>query len=223
MANIVDVRNGKFVLIDEYGNVIKPDESPVTFIGKNTLTISTITKFVGILHVSSKSVIKHGITKVGVCRKEFTPFIKHLPKIMVKTNKMTTAPDEYAIVKFEKMEGDVMHCEVDTYLGQIGGYQMDMLMTKNLACCHWTNKYNKKFADLHTIDTSKSRIDLTAEHIPIYSIDPVGCDDIDDALHVIKYNDHYEIGIHIADVGSYIEENSIYDIELSKRIETLYF
>lgn len=191
--------------------------------------LNILTKLAGILHVSSKSVTKNGITKIGVCRKEFTPFVKNLPnftnlpKIMVKTTKMNTAPDEYVIVRFEKMEGNIMYCEVDQYLGQIGGYQMDLLMTKSLACCHWTNKYNKEFVKLATIDLCSTRIDMTNVDLPVYSIDPAECEDIDDALHVIKYSDHYEIGIHIADVTSFIEFGNTFDVELSKRVETLYF
>ena len=43
------------------------------------------------------------------------------------------------------------------------------------------------------------RVDL--RHLPILSIDPPGCTDIDDALHCFKMeNGNYQVGVHIADV-----------------------
>ncbi|RYG67411.1 RNB domain-containing ribonuclease, partial [archaeon] len=42
-----------------------------------------------------------------------------------------------------------------------------------------------------------SRVDL--RHLPITSVDPPGCKDIDDALHCIRLpNGHYQAGVHIA-------------------------
>lgn len=227
MEQIIDYVNGNFVVLDSFGKISDSGqncESTNMFIGKNNVNCSLLTKFVGILHVSSKSIIKNGITKNGMCKKKFTPFMKHLPKIVVKTNRIETGPDEYVVVRFEKMELDVMHCEVDMYLGQIGEYQIDLLMTKYLGCCHWINKYNKNFSNLVQIDTCADRIDYSNDPtMIIYSIDPNGCVDIDDAIHIKQQHTQYEIGIHIADVSSYIEEGSIYDMELSKRVETLYY
>ena len=43
------------------------------------------------------------------------------------------------------------------------------------------------------------RVDL--RHLPILSIDPPGCTDIDDALHCFQMeNGNYQVGVHIADV-----------------------
>jgi hypothetical protein len=187
-----------------------------------------ITKFVGILHVNTKTVEKNGIKKIGICRKKFTPFenignTSHkFPKMMVKTNRILPGPDEYAIVKYEKMEGNVMHCEIDSYLGQVGSYENDLKMVKSLACSHWVRKHDKLFSSVSETDLTPNRAQFL-ELYNIYSIDPVGCEDIDDALHVRKLENGYEVGIHIADVSSFIEENSILDIELANRTETVYF
>jgi len=56
----------------------------------------------------------------------------------------------------------------------------------------------------------------------IYSIDPIGCTDIDDAIHCKLRDGLIEIGIHIADVSSYIADGTKLDIELSKRCATIY-
>ena len=52
---------------------------------------------------------------------------------------------------------------------------------------------------------------------------PYDAKDYDDALSVKKLkNGNWEIGIHIADVSYYIKENSIIDIEASKRSTSVY-
>ena len=78
---------------------------------------------------------------------------------------------------------------------------------------HWF--ISKKYIP-SIIDLTPSRLDLT--HLDVYSIDPFGCRDIDDALSF----DNNIIGIHIADVSSYIEEGGLLDNELSNRVETFY-
>lgn len=67
---------------------------------------------------------------------------------------------------------------------------------------------------------SGKRKDL--RHLDICSIDPIGCTDIDDALHCIKYSDYIEVGVHIADVSFYVSENSILDLEAKSRCTTVY-
>eukprot|EP00477_Mikrocytos_mackini_P001175 GAHX01001258.1.p1 GENE.GAHX01001258.1~~GAHX01001258.1.p1 ORF type:complete len:945 (-),score=200.08 GAHX01001258.1:42-2876(-) len=57
----------------------------------------------------------------------------------------------------------------------------------------------------------------------VVSIDPEGCVDIDDAISVKKLkNNHYEIGVHIADVTSYVKENSPLDRIASERGTSVY-
>ena len=69
-------------------------------------------------------------------------------------------------------------------------------------------------------DISK-RIDLTDKYC--ISIDPEGSIDIDDCLHYENKDNLIEIGIHIADVSSYVIEGSELDKILFERCETKYF
>ena len=57
----------------------------------------------------------------------------------------------------------------------------------------------------------------------IFSVDPQGCQDIDDAMHarVLKTGD-IEIGVHIADVTHFVKLNSALDKEAAKRGTTFY-
>eukprot|EP00049_Salpingoeca_infusionum_P001523 m.48938 g.48938 ORF g.48938 m.48938 type:complete len:1097 (-) comp11071_c0_seq2:2033-5323(-) len=60
-------------------------------------------------------------------------------------------------------------------------------------------------------------------HLDVCSIDPPGCTDIDDALHVRPLdNGNYEVGVHIADVTHFIRPNTAIDKEAAKRGTTVY-
>ncbi|KAL8736857.1 MAG: hypothetical protein Q9181_002272 [Wetmoreana brouardii] len=57
----------------------------------------------------------------------------------------------------------------------------------------------------------------------ICSIDPVGCQDIDDALHARSLpNGNFEVGVHIADVSHFVKPNNAMDTEASIRGTTVY-
>ncbi|KAI9371447.1 hypothetical protein BJX61DRAFT_543636 [Aspergillus egyptiacus] len=57
----------------------------------------------------------------------------------------------------------------------------------------------------------------------ICSIDPPGCQDIDDALHARQLpNGNFEVGVHIADVSHFVKPNNAMDLEASVRGTTVY-
>lgn len=67
----------------------------------------------------------------------------------------------------------------------------------------------------------KGRRDL--RHLLVCSIDPVGCQDIDDALHARPLpNGNFEVGVHIADVSHFVKPNNAMDAEASIRGTTVY-
>ncbi|GAA5950094.1 hypothetical protein JCM3765_004194 [Sporobolomyces pararoseus] len=67
----------------------------------------------------------------------------------------------------------------------------------------------------------KGRIDLRSELI--CSIDPPGCQDIDDALHAkILPNGNVEAGVHIADVSHFVLPDNPMDSEAASRGTTVY-
>lgn len=187
----------------------------------------------GILHISTK--VSHGITKNGQIKK----FTSHFPQniknfdlpirtFYVKTKMDYQSTDVYVVIK---VSDEILHklpiCTIDRYLGNIGDPNAEQLYLTTLCTLRWGN--NKLF-NINQINEFKDlrheRIDLT-NLCNIYSIDPKGCIDIDDAIHVktIEINDKetiYEIGIHISDVSSYVPENSDLDNELKIRGESVY-
>lgn len=56
------------------------------------------------------------------------------------------------------------------------------------------------------------------------SIDPVGCTDIDDALHcrVLEPGKLFEVGVHIADVSHFVRPGTAIDLEARERGTTVY-
>ncbi|KAJ5089506.1 Exosome complex exonuclease dis3 [Penicillium argentinense] len=67
----------------------------------------------------------------------------------------------------------------------------------------------------------KGRRDL--RDLLICSIDPPGCQDIDDALHARPLsNGNFEVGVHIADVSHFVKPNNPMDFEASVRGTTVY-
>jgi len=57
----------------------------------------------------------------------------------------------------------------------------------------------------------------------ICSIDPPGCQDIDDALHATRLpNGNFEVGVHIADVTHFVKPNTAMDDEATVRGTTVY-
>lgn len=67
----------------------------------------------------------------------------------------------------------------------------------------------------------KGRQDL--RELLVCSIDPPGCQDIDDALHARQLpNGNFEVGVHIADVSHFVRPNNPMDAEATARGTTVY-
>jgi exosome complex exonuclease DIS3/RRP44 len=64
---------------------------------------------------------------------------------------------------------------------------------------------------------------MDLRHIPVVSIDPVGCKDIDDALHcTVLPNGNFQVGVHIADVSYFVRADTAIDKEAAHRCTTVY-
>lgn len=64
---------------------------------------------------------------------------------------------------------------------------------------------------------TNSRRDLRDTHL-VFSIDPLGCEDVDDTLSVCTLpGGKLELGVHIADVTYFVKEGSLTDLEALSR------
>ncbi|GJP42959.1 hypothetical protein CLOM_g2479 [Closterium sp. NIES-68] len=70
-------------------------------------------------------------------------------------------------------------------------------------------------------DPKSKREDL--RHVRVFSVDPIGCRDIDDALHCVPLpNGNFDVGVHIADVTNFVLPGTPLDIEASQRGTSVY-
>ncbi|MDD5758651.1 MAG: RNB domain-containing ribonuclease [Desulfobulbaceae bacterium] len=68
---------------------------------------------------------------------------------------------------------------------------------------------------------AEGRLDL--RHLPIITIDGAYTRDFDDALHLTKDGDNFEVGIHISDVSQYVAPGTPLFKEAESRSTSLYF
>ncbi|TVU48520.1 hypothetical protein EJB05_08158 [Eragrostis curvula] len=60
-------------------------------------------------------------------------------------------------------------------------------------------------------------------HVRVFSVDPPGCRDIDDALHCTPLpNGNFEVGVHIADVTNFVHPGTPLDEEATQRGTSVY-
>ena len=160
-----------------------------------------------------------GIIKPGIVYRKFIADNSHFPDILISCRKTQSCPNEYGIITIIKaFEGNLY----GTYKNKIGTLGNLLDEREYFMYCHniKRKKYPNKY-DIHNYlnDFTPNRVDLTVQNT--ISIDPDGCEDIDDAISISE-TDYYEISIHIADVSSFIPVNSDLDNQGITRVESLY-
>jgi exoribonuclease R len=175
---------------------------------------------IGIVHFSSS----HSSTckKKGFFLKKFTPFFSSFNNVWVRTNKFKYTHDTYARVRIDWNKSDMnkIECSVEEYIGSLSSFDLEPKVIKQLVSSHWSSKIDRFILNYDfTHDNITNRENL---NVVTYSIDPIGCKDIDDALHYRYINGYHEIGVHIADVSSYFSLDSKIWIEMCSRVESIY-
>jgi exoribonuclease R len=119
----------------------------------------------------------------------------------------------YVIVKFTEWNNNIPIGYVEQYIGNIGSFDNDIKYLTNVCDHDWNFKYNISKEPIYN-----NIFEIVDKFV--ISIDNEDTKDIDDAIHLSKKDNLYELGIHISDVNSYITTDI--DDELIKRIETIY-
>lgn len=160
------------------------------------------------------------VVNKNVIMKKFIPDNKNLPTFLIRTRKKTQNKNEYCLAEFVEWNDpeDYPLVVYNSKIGDIGVLQDEQQYMMYCNNVKW-KKY-KKYKTDDLIDLTPDRIVI--DDVLIISIDPEGCVDIDDALHFKQGEGDFEIGIHIADVSSFIEVGSELDRLASQRCESLY-
>ncbi|CAK4376014.1 unnamed protein product [Aphanomyces euteiches] len=159
----------------------------------------------------------------------FVPVDRKIPKIRITTRQYDTLLDKRIVVAIDSWPVDSrfpLGHYVKT-LGVIGDKETEtqvLLLEHDIPCEQFSDKVLKCLppADWKiTTENSKGRTDL--RHLPVCSIDPPNCKDIDDALHArLLPNGNIEVGVHIADVTHFVEAGSALDLEAADRGTSTY-
>ncbi|KAF0686146.1 Aste57867_22111 [Aphanomyces stellatus] len=159
----------------------------------------------------------------------FVPVDRKVPKIRMQTRQIDTLMDKRIVVTIDSWPTDSrfpLGHYVKT-LGVIGDKETEtqvLLLEHDIPCEQFSDKVLKCLPPAGwtiTPENSKGRTDL--RHLPVCSIDPPNCKDIDDALHArMLPNGNIEVGVHIADVTHFVEAGSALDLEAADRGTSTY-
>ena len=189
-------------------------------------------QYVGHIDSSSSSAGSQG-------RKQQTVFLipmdKRIPKIRLRTRQADELLGKRVLVTIDSWDQDSRY-PMGHFVRSLGdletkGAETEALLLeydvqyrpfpKGVLDCLPHEGHNWKVPASLTDSGWKGRKDL--RDLLVCSIDPVGCQDIDDALHARPLpNGNFEIGVHIADVSHFVKPNNAMDAEASIRGTTVY-
>jgi len=175
--------------------------------------------YCGSLEVSSK---KRGTVL-------FLSVNKRIPKIKISSAQIESLMDKRIMVQIDAWPAESKY-PVGHYvktLGEIGDKDTEtqvLLIEHDIPTAPWSKSVLACLPkDEHNIDQSHCEGRSDFRGLEIYSIDPPGCTDIDDALHCRPLpNGNFELGVHIADVSHYVRPETAIDLEAANRGTSVY-
>ncbi|KAI7814071.1 DIS3-like exonuclease 1 [Triplophysa rosa] len=163
------------------------------------------------------------------------PWDYRIPKIRISTQQAEALQDCRVIVRLDSWESTSMypngHCV--RVLGKSGELETEIQTILLENCIHVSTFSEAQLREMPVnteenpwqMDSSEvsSRRDLRNTHL-VFSIDPKGCEDVDDTLSVrtLPGGKRLELGVHIADVTHFVKEGSLTDLEARSRATTYY-
>ncbi|EFY89761.1 mitotic control protein dis3 [Metarhizium acridum CQMa 102] len=163
------------------------------------------------------------------------PMDKKIPKIRLRTRQVSELLGKRLLVTIDAWERDSRH-PVGHFVRSLGELETKAAETEALLL-EWDVQYRpfpKTVLDCLPKEGHDWKVPASVEDpgwkdredlrgLLICSIDPVGCQDIDDALHARKLpNGNFEVGVHIADVSHFVKPANAMDTEASIRGTTVY-
>ncbi|KAM4036792.1 DIS3-like exonuclease 1 isoform 1-T1 [Anomaloglossus baeobatrachus] len=162
-----------------------------------------------------------------------TPWDYRIPKIRISTQQAEALQAYRVVVRIDSWESSSLYPNGHFVraLGRIGDLEAEIgtILVENTISM---NPFSEaQLAEMPTNSPENpwrvapeecDRRDLRETHL-VFSIDPIGCEDVDDALSIrVLKSGHLELGVHIADVTHFVKPNSYTDMEAKARATTYY-
>lgn len=163
------------------------------------------------------------------------PMDKRIPKIRIRTRQVDELIGKRIVATIDSWDRDSRH-PVGHYIRSLGALETKEAETEALLLeydvqyrpfpkavldCLPPEGHGWKVPTDSSHPGWKGRQDL--RNLLVCSIDPPGCQDIDDALHARQLpNGNFEVGVHIADVSHFVKPNNPMDAEATSRGTTVY-
>ncbi|KAI6785964.1 uncharacterized protein J7T54_006303 [Emericellopsis cladophorae] len=163
------------------------------------------------------------------------PMDKKIPKIRLRTRQASELMGKRLLVAIDAWERDSRH-PTGHFIRSLGELETKAAETEALLL-EWDVQYRpfpKTVLDCLPSEGHGWKVPASTDdpgwrdredlrNLLICSIDPPGCQDIDDALHARKLpNGNFEVGVHIADVSHFVKPANAMDTEASIRGTTVY-
>lgn len=189
-------------------------------------------QYVGHVDGSSSSATKQGRRQQTVF---LIPMDKRIPKIRIRTRQADELMGKRVLVTIDSWDQDSRY-PVGHFVRSLGELESKSAETEALLLEYDVQyrPFPKGVLDCLPREGHGWKVPASADDpgwqgrkdlrdLLICSIDPVGCQDIDDALHARGLpNGNFEIGVHIADVSHFVKPNNAMDAEASTRGTTVY-
>ncbi|VFQ59900.1 unnamed protein product [Cuscuta campestris] len=167
----------------------------------------------------------------GVAHALFISKDRRIPKIRIQTRQLGNLLDKRIIVAVDSW--DVLSRYPSGHyvrtIGEIGDRDTEtevVLIENDIDARPFSAQV---LACLPPLPWSVSSEDLAnpirqdLRHLRVFSVDPPGCKDIDDALHCTPLpSGNFEVGVHIADVTNFVHPGTPLDQEASQRGTSVY-
>ncbi|KAI6652031.1 Exosome complex exonuclease RRP44 isoform X1 [Oopsacas minuta] len=160
----------------------------------------------------------------------FIPDNKAIQKVCIETRQIDTLKGQRIVVKIDTWPRTSRYPEghLVRMIGTVGDKDVEnevIMLEHDIIFDPFPNSAIKELPAVPwTISEAEYARRRDLRHIPVCSVDPPSCTDIDDALHCIQIPETnlVEIGVHIADVSHFIRPNSVLDTEAARRGTTVY-
>ncbi|XP_062845644.1 DIS3-like exonuclease 1 [Trichomycterus rosablanca] len=163
------------------------------------------------------------------------PWDCRIPKIRISTQQAEALQDHRIVVRVDSWESTSLYPNGHSVrvLGRTGEVETEIQTILVENCIHVSPFSEAQLREMPVNSKEQpwqmnhsevsTRRDLRHTHL-VFSIDPVGCEDVDDTLSVRTLPDgkRLELGVHIADVTHFVKEGSLTDLEARSRATTYY-